>query len=267
MKEQYKQKNTPESSQRNLLTDRTVQTLYALGVVGLIISALLIFFDRTVVNQYGIPSADTLDELLDKAAHEEKYSIIKFEAPYCFPCGNSSPEQNKAHFQSLAEKCFMYEVNALDLGGEGPSMAQHYGVSSLPTWLVLDENGQEVRRWEASGLPPVESLLVTSSSSAPLASAGTSTQHYHDDESEKFTLMWHDHLSYWESIRMAEQLESLVLESVWTQPDSLGNWTVCSGTYTDIIQARNSRMFHTEWREQPLRIVALKESGWALPSN
>jgi len=163
----------------------------------------------------------------------------------------------------------MYRLNALDLDGEGPTLTMHYDVEVLPTWLVLNAEGEEVFRWESQGFPPVETLGRVEALRGITASTDNTVQFSGNPEEateEIYTLNWQSNLSYWDAIKLAERLEPLVLESVWTQPDSSGTWTVCSGTYHGIIEARKSRLFHTEWREQPLEIVRLRESGWQLPS-
>ncbi len=254
--------------QRFSQQSKVVQVLTYSSLIGLAVSALLVFMGRNQENEFGFLTADRLDQLLEMAVNDDKYCIIKFDAPYCFPCTHDNPTDGKIYFQSIADRYVMYQLNALDLDGEGPQLTQHYEVDVLPTWLFLNSDGEEVYRWESSSIPPIKTLdrlealreLTASTASVPPGVV-------EEPLSEQiFTLNWQSGLSYWDAIRMAEKLEPMVLESVWTQPDSSGTWTVCSGTYHGIMEARQSRLFHTEWREHPLEIVPLKAAGWHLPS-
>lgn len=270
MRKSSKHNNGTRPSQRISSKSVITQLLVDAGIIGLIAASIFLFLTSTEENEYGIPIVPDMEQLLETATVEDKYCIIKFEAPYCFPCIYDKPVDGKAYFESITDKYVMYELNALDLTGEGPGLTQHYSVDLLPTWLVLNSQGQEVFRWESSGNPPIETLNrleALREIATPVAGPIAFRESPEMLADQIFTLNWQTNLSYWEAIRAAEQLEPLVLESVWTQPDSLGTWTVCSGTYRGIIEARKSRLFHTEWREQPLKIVKLKEYGWQLPEN
>lgn len=269
-------RKSPESSHRihplQRLSQRpnVIQILAFTAVGTLIVSAIFIFVIHTQENEYGFPVATDMEDLLEMSSLEDKYCLVKFEAPYCFPCTHENPIDEKAYFQSVADQYVMYQMNALDLDGEGPDLTRHYEVKVLPTWLVLDSQGEEVYRWESRSVPPVETLerleaLREIPASTDYARESKGEQDFGTDQ--MLTLSWQTNLSYWDAIRVAEQLEPMVLESVWTQPNSSGSWTVCSGTYKGITEARKSRLFHTEWRENPLEIVVLKESGWTLPEH
>lgn len=268
MRKSPKHNNGINPLQRLTKKAKLVQLFVYTSLIGLMASAVLIFLDQSQKNDFGFYAAGDLDQLLEMSSNEDKYCLVKFDAPYCFPCTNDNPLDGKTYFESVADQYVMYQLNALDLTGEGPMLTKHYRVEVLPTWLVLNPVGEEVYRWESSGVPQIETLGRLEA----LREVTVPTVDIQRDEIEDtapnqvFTLNWQSRLSYWDAIRMAEKLEPMVLESVWTQPDSTGTWTVCSGTYHGIQEARESRLFHTEWREHPLQIVPLKESGWKLPS-
>lgn len=250
---------------------KALQLLVGTAVIGLVVSAVMIYMNRTQENEFGFPVANEMEQLLEMATLEDKFCLVKFDAPYCFPCTHDNPSEGKTFFKSVSDQYVMYQLNALDLNGEGPLLTRHYAVTTLPTWLVLNADGEEVFRWETSTIPPIETLgQLEALRDVPVSATNryepVEGDHAEPERNDMFTLNWQGGLSYWEAIRKAEQLEPLVLESVWTQPDSSGSWSVCSGTYHGMIEARESRLFHTEWREHPLQIVPLKESGWQLPS-
>lgn len=270
MRKSPKHNNGINPLQRLSHRSKIVQVFTYLSIMALMVSAALIFLDRSQKNEYGFYATSEINQLLETSAKEDKYSLIKFDAPYCFPCTHDNPIDGKTYFESVADQYVMYQLNALDLAGEGPQLTKYYKIEVLPTWLVLNSEGVEVYRWESYGLPPAEKLGQLEALRELTVPAPAAQRSFEEPEilsEQVFTLNWQSNLSYWDAIRMAEKLEPMVLESVWTQPDSSGAWSVCSGTYHGIIEARKSRLFHTEWREHPLQIVPLKESGWELPSH
>lgn len=64
--------------------------------------------------------------------------LLKFEAEWCGPCRAMAPIVKKA-----GEFCGI-DVHSIDID-ENPSMAEKYGVQSIPT-IILVEQDAEVRR-------------------------------------------------------------------------------------------------------------------------
>ena len=61
--------------------------------------------------------------------------IIKFEADWCGPC-----KASQAHIDKIGLQVERVDVDA------SPELAQEYKVASLPTVVVLDDDGNEVER-------------------------------------------------------------------------------------------------------------------------
>jgi thioredoxin len=78
--------------------------------------------------------------------------ILKFYATWCGPCRRLSPVVDK-----LAE-ITKIEVEAIDID-QWPGKAQAYGVQSVPTIILVDETGHEIKR--VVGVKPLAALQET----------------------------------------------------------------------------------------------------------
>ena len=67
--------------------------------------------------------------------------LMKFEADWCAPCKQ----------QTMIMKGMDYEAVDIETD-DGGSLAKLYGVGSIPTMVLVDEDGVEVQRWV--GLTP-----------------------------------------------------------------------------------------------------------------
>ncbi len=88
----------------------------------------------------------TFQELIAKAKEQNKLVFIDFYASWCPPCKMMAsqvfPQKKVGDYFNATF------VNAkLDVDkGEGRTLAAKYGVSSIPTYIVFDKNGNEVGR-------------------------------------------------------------------------------------------------------------------------
>lgn len=73
--------------------------------------------------------------------------VIRFTASWCAPC--------KALAKTLEEVSTDIEIEVEDIDDEN-SRANVYGIRSVPTLIMLDDNGQEVKR--LIGLKPKDIL-------------------------------------------------------------------------------------------------------------
>jgi len=98
-------------------------------------------------NNKKILEATRWEEVLTilKSNQESKYAILDFWAPWCGPCVQLSP-----FFTALAAEhaenpsLLFFKVNVDDSDTE--EFASRFAVSSLPTILVVDLKGKEVKR-------------------------------------------------------------------------------------------------------------------------
>lgn len=235
------------------------------GLAGLMAIALWQFVAARSVNEYGLHEAFSYDRLLRAAQLEDGYCLLKFDAPFCYPCSFSDAKGTRGAYGSLLDSYVMYELNALDSSGEGANLRDHYSVTKLPTWLVLNHEGQEVRRWEQV-VPPSASELEKLETLREIPDAHT--QESSQAESiPPFSLRHLGDLTYWEAITFAREIEPVILEPVWIQPEASGQWSVCSGLYRSIGEAEVSKAFHEGWEGRPVDIIALKADLWTLPKQ
>jgi thioredoxin 1 len=79
--------------------------------------------------------------------------ILKFEAEWCGPCHAMKPVVHK-----LAENKAI-DMSAIDID-EHPEIAEQYQVRSIPTVVLLDDDGKEISRVVgAMPLPKLASAL------------------------------------------------------------------------------------------------------------
>ncbi len=75
------------------------------------------------------------------ATTSEGISLVDFCAPWCGPCRMQGPI-----LESVAQKVpASVRIGKVDVDSEA-KLAQHYGVQSIPTLLLL-RNGEEVQRF------------------------------------------------------------------------------------------------------------------------
>lgn len=67
-------------------------------------------------------------------------TLLKFSALWCNPC-----KQLAKILQSIPQEEPLFDVQEIDIDKE-PGMAAMWKVRSLPTLIILDETGEELRR-------------------------------------------------------------------------------------------------------------------------
>lgn len=265
MDSQANNSNRHSPRQVQKFIQRLLVITVASGLTAMIAIAVWQYQSIRNVNELGLREAQSYGQMLEMARLEDGYCILKFKAPYCFPCSFSEPDDVEGDFHTLADRYVMYELNALDLTGEGADLVHHYLVTKLPTWLVLNSDGEEVKRWEQPE-PPLVAELKRLEAMRELAGPA-SQQHFSQNARNKYALQHLGELTYWEAITYAEEIEPVVLESVWIQPEENGRWAVCSGVYDTAEAAETSKAFHEGWEGRPVEITSLLVDGWNLPEQ
>jgi thioredoxin-related protein len=89
-------------------------------------------------------------EAKEKAIREGKMQFVKFSAKWCLPCKHMEQTTFKdPDVQELLNKHFASAKVDID-NFDGFSLKQEYEVRFLPTIIVLDDQGQEIARFEES---------------------------------------------------------------------------------------------------------------------
>lgn len=73
--------------------------------------------------------------------------LIKFSASWCMPCKNLESRLNKL---DLTIDLFSYDVE------EEVDLTEEWKVRNVPTVILVDDNGHEVKRWVGNFEPNVE---------------------------------------------------------------------------------------------------------------
>ena len=101
--------------------------------------------------------AAKFEEVKAEAAKENKLIFIDAYTTWCGPCkwmaANVFPDPNVGAFYN--EHFVNYKVDMEK--GEGPELAEKYGVDAYPTFLILDANGELVHRY--IGSTPAEDFI------------------------------------------------------------------------------------------------------------
>ena len=82
--------------------------------------------------------------------------VIKFSASWCMPCRRYAPT-----FKRVSEmeeyKDIAFEAIEIDDGGDYDLEIEKYGIKSVPTTLLLDENGDPI--YKLMGVMPEKDLV------------------------------------------------------------------------------------------------------------
>ena len=73
--------------------------------------------------------------------------LVKFSASWCMPCKNLESRLNKL---DLTIDLFSYDVE------EEVDLTEEWKVRNVPTVILVDDNGHEVKRWVGNFEPNVE---------------------------------------------------------------------------------------------------------------
>ena len=239
-----------QDTQAQLTKSQRIKLVLGYSILGsLFLSVLMVTF-------WSSPTASSLPALFQELESSGNMSLIGFRAPYCYPCYESKKGIHPAEIDSLMGLYSYYDINALDLQGEGNQLAQHFGIMELPAWILIDEEGNVTQRWGVED----QTRLV--------ASAQSNQVQRRDDLkaiAHTYSISWKKDLGYWQAIEYAELLEPATLEPVWIQQQSPEKWEVLSGRYESEKDAETAQTFITIWNSESTQITTLKPGGWALP--
>ena len=88
---------------------------------------------------------------INEVLNSDKRVLLDFYADWCSPCRLLLPIVKK-----VAEENSQYVIGKINID-ESPELAAEYGVSSIPTLIVL-ENGREIKR--SLGAKPKPQILA-----------------------------------------------------------------------------------------------------------
>ena len=123
----------------------------AICLVMAIMMSLTVAFSQSLPGVYF--RKGTFKEVLAQAAKEKKYVFMDVYTTWCGPCKYMSnvvfPQKAVGDYFNKNFVNVKFDAEK----GEGINIAAKYGVSSYPTFLILDSNGKEVARLIGSDTP------------------------------------------------------------------------------------------------------------------
>ena len=114
--------------------------------VCLFLSLVVSAFGRDTTARGTVFRTGTLKELLASAGKEKKYLFVDIYTAWCGPCRYMAtkifPQQEVGDYFNETFVNAKFDAEK----GEGISVARKYGIRSYPTFLILNEKGEEVGR-------------------------------------------------------------------------------------------------------------------------
>lgn len=119
-----------------------VLILISFLVVGLVISSLT--SNKTQTNTNYIQWGNDLNQAMEEAKKSNKTIFIDFYADWCSYCREMDEEAftDPQVVEKLTQNYVLLKVDV----DENPDLSSKYTAYSLPTMIVIDSNGQEIKR-------------------------------------------------------------------------------------------------------------------------
>lgn len=124
---------------------------YFIGIVVIIISLLVIVLSiytltskETESNTSSIQWGNDLNQAMEEAKKSNKTIFIDFYADWCSYCGEMD-EETYTDPQVVGKLTQNYVLLKVDVD-ENPSLSSKYKAYSLPTIVIVDSSGNEIKR-------------------------------------------------------------------------------------------------------------------------
>ncbi|AZZ35278.1 hypothetical protein CIK05_00155 [Bdellovibrio sp. qaytius] len=160
----------------------------------------------------------------------DKITLLKFSAPWCPACIRLKSEtMNKPQVQALLKKVNFQEIN-IDLV-ENEKLSDEYGVKAIPTVILVNEQGEEIKRWldyqpANSFAPELQAALKETQSINQLVAKAEA-----GDEKASTTLgynsyskmLWKDAAKWFSFSKGAKELNYKLASEISLAQDDLGD--------------------------------------------
>ena len=173
----------------------------------------------------------------------DRLTLLKFSAPWCPACIRLKSEtMNKAQVQALLKKVNLQEIN-IDLV-ESEKIANDYGVKAIPTVILVNELGEELKRWldyqpVKSFAPELQAALKETQTVNQLTAKAAG-----GDEKAATTLaynsyskmLWKDAAKWFSFSKGAKELNFKLASEIALAQDDLGDSTESKKAYQTALE-------------------------------
>jgi thioredoxin-related protein len=183
--------------------------------LSLFLPALVLCATITFAQGIQFDKGSSWNDILAKAAQEDKIIFVDAYATWCGPC--KMMDAKVFTDKKVGEYFNANFVNAkIDMEkGEGPQLARQYGVRAYPTFLFIDKDGELVHM--GLGYQPAEQFLQLGAAASDGEGIGTLEQRYEAGERDpQFLLKYMDALN---STMQTEKLSGIAAAYLATQED------------------------------------------------
>ena len=206
----------------------------------------------------------------------DKITLLKFSAPWCPACIRLKSEtMNKPQVKALLKKVNFEEIN-IDLV-ENEKISDQYGVKAIPTVILVNEQGEEIKRWldyqpAKSFAPELQAALKETQSINQLVAKAEA-----GDEKAATTLgynsyskmIWKDAAKWFSFSKGAKELNYKLASEINYASDEMGESLESKKAYQQALEKgftlSSSVLDQTRWKLDYLE--QLKEQGHPIQTD
>jgi thioredoxin 1 len=105
-----------------------------------------------------IKSLTDFDQEIRKSTKEKKLTVVDFAAKWCPPCRMIAPRYDELATSNKYPKVSFLKVDVDDV----QELAARFKIRSMPTFLFLGKNGEEVDRFSGANLETLHETIQKS---------------------------------------------------------------------------------------------------------
>lgn len=209
----------------------------------------------------------------------DKLTLLKFSAPWCPACIRLDTEtMNKPQVQALLKKVNVQKIN-IDLV-ENEKIANEYDVKAIPTVILVNEQGEELKRWldyqpAKSFAPQLQVALKETQTVSQLiakAEAGDEKAATTLGYNSYSKMLWKDAVKWFSFSKAAKELNFKLASEIAAALDDMGDTPESKKAYLTALEKgftlSTSAFDQLRWRldyleqlkeeKKPIEIDALK---------
>lgn len=189
----------------------------------------------------------------------EKTTLLKFSAPWCPACIRLKSEtMNKPQVKAILKKIKLEEIN-VDLV-ENEKLSEQYGVKAIPTVILVNEQGEELKRWldfqpVKTFAPELQAALKETQSVSQLsakAEAGDEKAATSLAYNSYSKMMWKDAAKWFSSSKGSKELNYKLASEINFAQEEMGDSVDSKKNYLEALEKgftlSSSVLDQTRWK-------------------